>query len=147
MNFLRRLLALFGRPAPVPVPPPQPPPPGPPDTGLVAEINAARFRMNRTALTWHPGLASVAQRWAENMATTHLLTHGDSAGRIATVFPGRPSGETIAQGQADASGVVADWMASNGHRAILLGPYSLVGCGIARDGSGQAYSVADFVGS
>jgi uncharacterized protein YkwD len=150
MSLLGDILAFFRRPRPAPTPLPPPPaplPPLPPDARqLGVEIMVARAAQGLNGFPQAGKLDVVAQAWAESMARTGILDHGDPARRIAGAFPGLPSGECIAEGQSSAAQVVADWMGHPPHRRILLGRYYLMGCGVARSRDGTTFWVADFVG-
>jgi len=152
MTWLRRLIAWLTGPRPpappappAPAPPPDPTPGPPPDDDLVAALNAARAQHGRPALAADARLAGVAAGWAAGMAARGRLAHGDFGGRIAAAFPARPGGETIAEGASTAAAVVALWLASPPHRAILVGDFTLVGWGRAAAADGTTYWCADFV--
>ncbi|MGO3885084.1 MAG: fibronectin type III domain-containing protein [Mycetocola sp.] len=96
---------------------------------VLADTNAERKKEGLAPLTLNPKLTSVAQNWSETMLSTGNFAHNPShssqipAGWIR-------AGENIAYGyQADA--VTDAWMASPGHRTIILGSYTDIGIGIA----------------
>jgi hypothetical protein len=99
------------------------------------------------ALAAAHGTASLAS-WAGDADADfgQELDHGDSHARISRVFPGRRTGETLAWGQTTPAEVVRGWMGSPGHRAQILGFYTLVGCGRAPDRDGRIVWCANFVG-
>lgn len=134
-------------PGPGPTPPVTPPTTSTSDL-VLAEINRRRASSNLSPLAADPKLEALAIAWAGTMAATGILTHGDSAARIAAVYPGRASGEIIAAGQTSPGQVADDWMASPGHRAQILGPYTMAGCGSATStgsDAGTRYWAVDFV--
>jgi uncharacterized protein YkwD len=126
------------------------PKPGPPvnplpTAELIAALNAERAKAGRVPrLVESPALNASALAWAKSMATQGVLTHGDFARRISAVVPGREAAEDIAEGQTTVAEVVAAWMASPGHRANILGPYTQVGHGEATDSRGNRYWCVDF---
>jgi uncharacterized protein YkwD len=148
--WIRRILDLL-RPSlrpPAPVPTPIPPV----ESGLdrlsddfFAAIVAARIGNGRGEIRRDADLDRIAREWAETQATSGLpLSHGNSQSRIASVHPGSAGGEDIAMGYPDGAAVVRAWLADPPHRKILLGPFNVVGVGLALDGRGQLYAVADF---
>ena len=86
----------------------------------------------------------MSDEWATSMASLDGLSHGDFAGRITAIYPNRAGGEDIAEGQPDATSVVAAWMESPPHRANILGDFDRIGVGSARDSAGTVYWCADF---
>jgi uncharacterized protein YkwD len=89
------------------------------------------------------------------MLRQNYFSHGDFHGRmVAFGVRGGVAGENLAWGSgsyAEAKTIVAEWLASPGHRANLLRPgYTRIGIGLARgtfQGSGAATVVtADFAG-
>jgi uncharacterized protein YkwD len=134
MTWWQWLRSLFTRPKPRPAPPPAP------VVSLLDAINAARRINGLPMLISDTKLDLIAQGWAETMARDRMLSHGNFAARLNAIYPGRTCAENIAEGRSDAAAVVTDWLASPGHRANLLGPYTSVGCG--RSGT---FWVADFL--
>ena len=118
-----------------------------------AAMNAERDRRGRAPLARDARLDRAAQDHACWMSETGKFSHKGARGssmasRIeASGFPIRLAAENIALGQASASAVVADWMASSGHREnILLGGADAYGIGLAMLG-GQPVWVMVFAGS
>ena len=89
-------------------------------------------------------MSRLATSWAGSMASWGILEHGNFAGRIVSVAPDVPAAENIAEGQPDASAVVAAWMEDPPHRANILGDYNRVGVGADRNGTGPIYWCVDF---
>ena len=112
---------------------------------MAAAINAARASAELAPLAGDPSLDRMAGAWAAAMASDDRLGHGNFAGRITSIYPNTAGGEDIAEGQPDASSVVAAWMESPPHRANILGDFDRMGVGSARDDSGAIYWCADFV--
>ncbi len=119
------------------------PAPGP-ASGIVGHINAQRAANGLAPVMEDGGLAAYASNWAGYLSTIGALQHQGLG------VPGwRAMGETLHQGacgQGDAE-VVAAWMNSPPHRAILLSrAYSRVGVASVCSADGRAWSVADFGG-
>lgn len=91
----------------------------------------------------------VARPHAAEMAARKLATHdrlsGVKAGEQIAAALGRAAaeGEVVAVGQPDAVAAVAAWEADAAHLADLLGPFALVGAGVAFDAAGVPYWCAD----
>jgi uncharacterized protein YkwD len=138
--FLSWLLSLL---RPVPVGPPAPAPSGDTAAQLLALVNDRRRTAGVPPLPANARLTAAAQGWAEAMARSGVLGHGDFVGRIrAAGYLGMVLSENVAAGQQTAADVVADWMASPGHRANLLN-LSFTDVGFGRAGN---FWVADFGG-
>ena len=116
-------------------PPVEPKPPvDPPATvsSCLDEINAVRAKRRKPAYQESECLAAEAQAHAEWMKRRRRLTHSGWMGRLAECGH-RGGSENIAQGQRSESEVVADWMSSSGHRANILGDWTVAGCGRSGD--------------
>lgn len=145
MTILEYWRKLLGR---RPVPPPSPPtPPGPaPDAGpLLFALNARRVARGLVPLAADPTLDALASTWAARLAFFGSLDHGDFAGRLRSVYPGRAGAENLAAGPPTAEAVADSWMGSPGHRANLLGPFTAAGVGRATARDGTISWVVDFV--
>ncbi len=114
-------------PPPTTTPPPEPEPE--PDLGatdaVIAATNAERVDAGCDPLGFDPRLAAAAQAHSEDMAENGYLSHTGLDGstpeeRIRDAGYPDPGGENIARGQETAAEVVADWMASPGHRRNIL---------------------------
>ena len=157
LNDLYQALLAYFRPRPAPLPEPAPSPPfapvppitpapAPPTTGsaVTAAINAARASRALPPLMDDDNLTRVALAWAGSMAESGVMDHGDFAGRMASVVPNTAAAENIAEGQPDATSVVAAWMDDPPHRANILGEYTRLGVGLARDPGATTYWCVDF---
>lgn len=127
-------------------PPPQEPPAGTELARVRAEI-LRRTNLLRETYTLPPlkpmaGLDRVAQRWSEHMAATGTFEHNP---QFAAQYPDgwRNAGENIAYGYA-VDRVVAAWAESPGHRANMLGDFTHLGIGFARDAQGRPYYTQNF---
>lgn len=111
---------------------------------VIALVNKARASEGLPALSSHPILERTAQAYAEDMATRGFFSHDDPEGgtpreRILEGGYKKPScdcswvygtGENLAKGQDTAEKVMADWLASPGHRKnILSADYEDIGIG------------------
>jgi uncharacterized protein YkwD len=114
-----------------PAPPPAPPatvaaPPTPPVDQVVVLVNQARAAAATPCppLVVDPRLTASAQAHSDDMAARDYFSHTTPEGVtfdqriIAAGYP-RPGAENIAKGQRTPEKVMADWMASAGHRANI----------------------------
>lgn len=156
MTWLQRILARLGWP-----PSPAPIKPAPTSVKFssqlftIADFDEAdlirRHNAERSKLGLHPlepdgDLSDMAASRAAAAAKAGL-----APGRLHDGFAGVPgaakSGENAAMGQVDAVGVMADWMASPGHRADILDPaFGLAGAGRSVSEDGVTYWYVDFAG-
>jgi uncharacterized protein YkwD len=109
-----------------PDPTTDPPPQADPAVVEFADlVNQHRLSEGCGALTWHAGVAAVAQAHSEDMVARGYFSHtnpdGDSPGdrlRDAAIsFTGWA--ENIAAGYPGAESVLAAWLNSSGHRANI----------------------------
>lgn len=117
-------------------------------------IDEHRARLGCAPLTWHSGAAAVAENYARQMSEEAFFGHVDPAGTTLKQRLNRGgvrgyavAAETIAAGQDYPQKVVADWIASSGHRQILEDcRYTSVGVGFYEgDGPYREYWTAIFV--
>ena len=103
-------------------------------------VNRTRTSHGLRGFAWSRSLARAAHRHARDMSRRGYFGHqragGPSLGRRARAagFRGRNVGEAIAYGCGSLStpaSIVSAWLASPGHRAILLSGRSRVGVGVA----------------
>ena len=98
---------------------------GPLAADLFARVNAYRDSLGLAPLAWHPGAALIAEQHCEDMHARHYFSHVtpdgiDLAGRFAAAGVSyTDAAENLAEGEADAASVLADWLASPEHRATL----------------------------
>jgi uncharacterized protein YkwD len=121
---------------------------------VVRLVNAHRAGMGLKALAVSPTLTASATWKARHMATYNYMAHEDiappiarSAGdRIAACgYPSAGWGENIAAGYPTASGVLAAWLASPGHRENIENPaYVVTGAGVATSANGTPVWAQDF---
>jgi uncharacterized protein YkwD len=94
----------------------------------LAQINAVRRSKGLRALRLAPGLGKAATGHARSMGRNGFFSHSSAgrgaSSRIAQYYRGSPVGEVIlwrSPGITAAQAVKA-WLASSGHRAVLLHP-------------------------
>ena len=99
-------------------------------------LNAERANAGLSALSFSTALNQAAVGHANDMASRGYFAHRSPegvahSGRIRSAGCGaRATGETIANGQSSAESVLAGWLASPPHRAILLDrKYGQIGLG------------------
>lgn len=133
-------------PTPTPVPPVDAPSPATRATCSLAGFQAEAMRLvnaQRSAgascgsrgafaaappLAWNDALTQAGLRHADDMVARNFFSHtgsdGTSAGARATAagYVWSSWGENIAAGQRSVAGVVAGWMASDGHCANIMNP-------------------------
>ena len=115
------------------------------ESQLVREINRVRAAEGLRPLKVSPGLRSAAFGHSRTMLEAGVFDHSSPDGtsapeRIGRSYPARPSrpwavGEVLfsTSGELTAREAVARWLASPGHRGILLSPqWREVGIGVAR---------------
>jgi uncharacterized protein YkwD len=121
-----------------------------PERAAIAELNEVRRAHGLRALRVSKGLNRSSDRYARRMLRHDFFGHGasiDVPGRF------RSAGETLAYHtghKARPRRTVRRWMASPGHRAVLLSPgFRWVGMGVARGrlGSSVATTWVAHVGS
>lgn len=140
-GFFRWLFGQRDTPDPATAPAPTPyPGPFRPEV-LIAAINIERGKVGLGPLRPHDGLMRAAQDWADEMARTGVLSHGNFSGRIQAILPNTAAGEDIAMGQRSVAEVMKSWMDSPPHRANILGPYNVAGVGRAASGGRTAWCV------
>ena len=138
--------------------PPQPTPTSAPlpvanDTGttgtdILNATNQDRAASGLAMLTADPQLTSLAQSWADHLATIGALVHQDLDTLRATSLANWQSlGENTLDGpeSMSAGDMEREWLADAGHRENILRPQmNFVGVGVARDGAGRVWVVVDF---
>jgi uncharacterized protein YkwD len=114
---------------------------GPSD--LVSLVNSLRASVNVAPLSVDPAIASVAQQWANHLASTGSLVHNPS---LSTQVPSgwTKVGENIGNGPT----LLATYnalVASTFHYANMVDPlFNRTGVGVATDTVGQVWVVQDF---
>lgn len=113
---------------------------GPSD--LVTMVNNLRSNVGVAPLATDPTLTSVAQTWANSMASADVLSHNPN---LATQAPSgwTAIGENIADGFS-LTAVYNALVASQPHYANMVNPsFNRTGVGVATDSSGQVWVAED----
>ncbi len=116
---------------------------------IYAGINAQRRSAGLGELIREPHLERLAQAHARDMALRDYFNHNTPDGltpwdRLGALNPPAydHAGESNAKGQENTSEVVTGWMASSGHRAVLLNPsYTHIGVGVYYDSSDKTQPI------
>ncbi len=105
-------------------------------------VNEHRAGLNLAALVWNDDIAEVARGHSQNMADgTVAFGHDGFYDRVAllgSILGCSVVGEVIAYSDSAANAVNA-LIASNDHRYILEGDYTLSGVGVAKEASSQGF--------
>jgi uncharacterized protein YkwD len=155
----------FYSPAPAPAPAPAPTPVATSPSGdfvsqveqyVLQDINAQRAQNGLAALAPNSTLGNVARAHSEDMLAHNYFSHNDLLGcdpgcRITKAgFTWHSYGENIymmsgynLSAAASATQIVTAWTNSPGHRANILGAFTMAGAGIASSGS-TVYATVDF---
>jgi uncharacterized protein YkwD len=124
-----------------------------PEASLLQTMNSVRTSHGLAPLRLDVRLLRAARGHSADMLNRQYFAHGSVAGRVlAHGARGPVFGEDLAWGTSvTAQWVVSQWLASPGHRAVLLRPgFRRVGIGIAfgtfAGRGGAAVVTADFAG-
>jgi len=126
---------------PAPAPATTAPPQVSPVDQVVALVNDARAHAATPCgpIQLEPRLTAAAQAHSDDMANRNFFDHTNPDGvtwdqRIrATGIVTRATAENIARGQRSADQVMADWMASDGHRENIVNcAFNFIGIGLNR---------------
>jgi uncharacterized protein YkwD len=105
-------------------------------------VNEHRAGLNLAALVWNDDIAEVARSHSQDMADGKVaFGHDGFYDRVAllgSILGCSVVGEVIAYSDSAANAVNA-LIASNDHRYILEGDYTLSGVGVVKEASGQAF--------
>lgn len=113
-----------------------------PDVDVVRLTNAARAAAGLGPVTIDAALADIAAAHSADQAAMGRISHEGSDGsqvwdRLTRAgIAWGACGENVAYGHPSAASVVEGWMNSSGHRQNMLGGYTRIGVGIARDANG-----------
>lgn len=105
--------------------------------GVHSIVNAHRSYVGLPTLRRDPVLDSVAQEWANSMASQGAMVHSTNQWRAQRMPAGwQSNGENIAYGYGSPEEVMTAWMASPGHRAnILRSTFTRMGVGYVANGN------------
>jgi uncharacterized protein YkwD len=132
--------------APTKAPPPAPTPPSLPldsadpiAKGLVSLTNSDRAANGLDPLAWNAQLGGLAQSWSEHLAATGQLLHQDLDALLQTpAYSGFSElKENILSGACTftAAQIEAAFMNSPGHKANVLGDFTVMGIGVKCNGT------------
>jgi uncharacterized protein YkwD len=120
---------------------------------IFALLNDARVEAGKALLVRNMDLGRAARAHSDDMAARGYVAHDTLYGlvwheRIRQYYQGGALGETIAAGQKTAAEVVAAWLGSQGHRAIILEEgtsptWTVAGVGASKGGPAGTYYVLD----
>lgn len=111
---------------------------------MLARVNEQRAAQGLRALCINSKLMAAAQRHTNDMATNNFMSHTGSDGSTmstrvtVTGYQWTRLAENVAAGQANVDAVMTSWMNSAGHRANILGDYTMFGTAYAYN-SGSKY--------
>lgn len=116
---------------------------------LVTAVNAERLRNKVPPLKTEPTLMQLADFYACRLVEGDFFSHVDpydastvDSRAISFGYPFVKIGENLAAGQKTVREVVADWMASPGHRANILDPaFTEIGVAVKVGGANGPYWV------
>ena len=125
------------------------------ESGLLGAVNATRVAHGLRPLRLDPTLVHAARGHSLEMLRGGYFAHGDVRRRLLASLVRNPLvGENLAWGSgssASAATVIAEWLASPGHRANLLRPsFTRIGIGATKGRflgyGGATVFTADFAG-
>lgn len=119
------------------------------EKAVLAETNRERKAAELAELTLDETLTKAAREYAATMAAANQLGHEvggkDFPTRLkATGFQFRSGAENVARGPKTPKAAVESWMASEPHKANLLGDFTEIGLGTATAADGTRYWVQIF---
>lgn len=118
---------------------------------MVKRINDTRAARGLPRLTGNLQMKRIARQWTNHMASVNYVYHRPN---LAAVVDGNYDrlaenvGYTRLAGASDAelvSRLHKAFMASNGHRAQILGRFNMVGVGILRQSNGRMWVTVNFL--
>ena len=119
-------------------------------TQVLGMVNTARAGAGLAPVAWDARVAVAAQAHSADMAAMNVMTHTGSDGSNAgdrllrAGFDWRAWGENVAAGMTSVQAAFDAWMGSSGHRAQILGNFTVIGLGAAQGSSGNIYWTLDF---
>jgi uncharacterized protein YkwD len=112
---------------------------------LYVLINSWRRQTGRAEFAWHDRVADAAYAHSADMAAMRQMTHrgsnGSNAGERlrAAGFVWSSWGENIGAGFVQPESILAAWLDSPGHRAVLEGSFRYIGLAAVAGSNGVAY--------
>ncbi|RLN86218.1 hypothetical protein BBJ28_00010848 [Nothophytophthora sp. Chile5] len=111
---------------------------------MLTRVNKERVALGLPKLCHNSKLQAAAQRQSNDMAAKNFMSHTGSdsstmSSRITSAgYRWTALGENVAAGQVNVNSVMTAWMNSPGHRANILGSYTMFGTAYAYN-SGSTY--------
>lgn len=104
---------------------------------ILDDTNALRASQGLAPLFLNSAMSVVAQDWSAQQARSNNMAHNPI---FSSQIPAgwSSAGENVAYGYSPST-VVSAWATSPGHRANMLGDYTDIGIGLAKDSSGSYY--------
>ncbi|RLN67515.1 hypothetical protein BBJ28_00021829 [Nothophytophthora sp. Chile5] len=121
-------------------------------TQMLTRVNEERAAQGLSALCANSKLQSAAKRHSDDMAANNYMAHDGADGstmsqRITDAgYDWTAVAENVAAGQENVDSVMTSWMNSEGHRANILGDYTMFGTSYAynADSTYKHYWTQDF---
>ncbi|KAL3665536.1 hypothetical protein V7S43_009571 [Phytophthora oleae] len=113
-------------------------------SSMLASVNAQRASQGLPPLCLNTKLMAASKGHSVDMASKNYMSHTGSDGSTmamrvtATGYKWTRVGENVAAGQVNVAAVMKSWMNSPGHRANILGDYTMLGTAYAYS-SGSTY--------
>ena len=117
---------------------------------VIQLVNVQRALNGLSLLRYDARLDTASERHNTVQAQTRTMAHsgigdGDPGSRIRATGFANAWGENVATGQRSAEQVVAEWMASPGHRRNILDPdFTRIGVAFGTDASGRTFWAQSF---
>ncbi|KAF1794997.1 CAP domain [Phytophthora cactorum] len=100
---------------------------------MLASVNAQRAAQGLPALCMNAKLMAASMRHSTDMAVNNFMSHTGSDGSTMSMrvtaagYKWTRVAENVAAGQSSVAAVMTSWMNSPGHRANILGDYTMFG--------------------
>ncbi|KAG6943735.1 hypothetical protein JG688_00017457, partial [Phytophthora aleatoria] len=104
---------------------------------MLASVNAQRAAQGLPALCMNTKLMAASMRHSTDMAVNNFMSHTGSDGSTMSMrvtaagYKWTRVAENVAAGQSSVAAVMTSWMNSPGHRANILGDYTMFGTAYA----------------
>ncbi|RAW23469.1 hypothetical protein PC110_g20096 [Phytophthora cactorum] len=104
---------------------------------MLASVNAQRAAQGLPALCMNAKLMAASMRHSTDMAVNNFMSHTGSDGSTMSMrvtaagYKWTRVAENVAAGQSSVAAVMTSWMNSPGHRANILGDYTMFGTAYA----------------
>jgi len=119
---------------------------------VLEEVNAHRRAQGLAALAWHEPAAAEARKHCSRLLAGKTAGPHDGfserAARLRRATGARRAGENVFlqdRGQFHPAAALSAWLASDGHRSTLEGPFELSGVGVVERG-GRVCATEIFLG-